>query len=49
VIWNRVAYAARYGKQPLSELWDMTLEDLGRFVREIDKIVKEENKPRDNG
>jgi len=46
-MWSALAYAARYGKQPLSTILDMTLEDLETFVRAIDRIVQEENKPRE--
>lgn len=41
------AYCARYGKQPLSELRQMTLEDLFVFVREISEIVKQEKRRED--
>jgi len=44
-LWEIFAYAARYGKQPLSELRAMTLDDLVRFVNEVSQIVKDEQRP----
>lgn len=38
-----MAYAARYGHQPVSELKAMTERELRLFVEEIARIVKEEN------
>jgi len=46
-LWEVFAYAARYGKQPLSEIFGMTLTDLNRFVGAVSKIVTEENAPRE--
>jgi hypothetical protein len=39
------AYAGRYGKQPLSELRGLTMQELCKFVEKVSDIVKEENKP----
>lgn len=44
-----LAYAARYGKQPLSEVRALPLTELVRFVNEISSIVEEENKPAKEG
>jgi hypothetical protein len=46
-LWEVFAYAARYGKQPLSEVMSMTLADLNRFIGAVSKIVTEENAPRE--
>jgi hypothetical protein len=43
-LWEVFAYAARYGRQPLSELKAMTIEDLGRFTDEVSKIVEAEKR-----
>ena len=40
-----LAYSARYGKQPLSELRELPMQELVRFVSEVSRIVEEENKP----
>jgi hypothetical protein len=41
------AYAARYGRQPLSEIRRMPLLELKRFVAEVSKIVEDENKSKE--
>jgi len=38
-----MAYAGRYGKQPLDVLLAMSVCDLVKFNRAVSKIVKEEN------
>lgn len=43
-VWDRLAYAARYGKQPLSELVDLELADLREFRRALSDIVEAESK-----
>lgn len=42
-IWRTLAYAARYGMQPLDVLLDMTLADLNSFIRQVNEIVRGEN------
>lgn len=44
-LWDTLAYAARYGKQPLTVLYEMTLDELATFVRALGLIVREENTP----
>jgi len=44
-LWEMFAYAGRYGKQPLSELRGLTMQELCKFVEKVSDIVKEENKP----
>jgi hypothetical protein len=41
-----MAYVARYGHQPYTELLSMTIRELTRFQRELSDIVHEENEPR---
>jgi len=41
-----VAYAARYGHQPVSEIMGMSLRSLTNFQRAISDLVKEEQTPR---
>jgi hypothetical protein len=43
-LWELLAYAARYGKQPLSEARALPLTELARFVTAISNIVLEERK-----
>ena len=40
-----LAYAGRYGKQPISEARRMTISELCRFIEAVSKIVKDENRP----
>lgn len=42
-LWDTLAYAGRYGMQPLSVLYEMTLAELSTFVGALSKIVREEN------
>lgn len=44
-MWNRLAFCARYGGQPLDLLIDMDVGDLAMFANAIGEIVKEENRP----
>lgn len=43
-IWSQVAYACRYGKQPLSEVLAMTPATLEKFKTALAGIVALENK-----
>jgi len=45
VLWDAIAYAGRYGKQPATVALSMTLADLGRFNNAISSLVVKENKP----
>lgn len=45
-IWEKLAYAGRYGGQPLDVLMKMPLRDIGIFCGAVSDIVEEENKPR---
>lgn len=38
-----MAYACRYGKQPLSEVYALSIDNLRRFTEALSKIVGEEN------
>lgn len=38
-----IAYAARYGSQPISELMALSMRDLSLFVDAIAAIIEEEN------
>lgn len=38
-----MAYAARYGKQPLNVLMAMSERDLSAFVEALSRIVEQEN------
>ena len=42
-LWDRFAYASRYGHQPLSTVMGMTLIDLRSFNDALGRIVAEEN------
>lgn len=42
-----MAYLARYGKQPLTVVGEMTVSELVTFVRAISAIVREENTPKE--
>jgi hypothetical protein len=42
-LWQLFAYCARYGGQPLSELKNMTLDDLATFANEISAVVQSEH------
>ncbi len=41
--WGRVAYAARYGNQPLSEILTMRPADLNGFNAALERIIIAEN------
>lgn len=45
VLWDTLAYAARYGHQPITVLYDMPMSELTIFVRALSAIVREENTP----
>lgn len=45
-LWRQLAYAARYGKQPLSDLMALSMRDLGEFGDALSSIVEDEQKPR---
>jgi hypothetical protein len=42
-LWELFAYCARYGGQQLSELKNMTLDDLATFTNEISRVVAAEH------
>lgn len=42
-IWGQVAYLARYGRQPLGEILNMTATDAARMQRALSSIVEQEN------
>lgn len=44
-----IAYCARYGHQPISELLALSLADLARFKFELAEIVRAENGDGDKG
>lgn len=51
-LWQALAWAARYGRQPLSELRQLTRKDLALFSDSLQSIVEQENTPvpgEDNG
>lgn len=41
--WDRLAYCARYGHQPLSELRRLSMTDLGNFQSALSRLVEREN------
>lgn len=43
-MWLSLAYCARYGHQPLSELFRLTLTELAEFHSAVSTIVEMENK-----
>jgi len=43
--WPLIAYAARYGRQPLSEILRLSKPDLQAFTRAISDIIEAENGP----
>jgi hypothetical protein len=45
-MWKLLAFTARYGNQPLSELLDLEVSDLVAFAKQLGEILKEENTPR---
>lgn len=45
-LWSALAYAGRYGSQPVGDALGMTLADLFALNRAVADIVKDENKPR---
>lgn len=48
--WRQLAYAARYGHQPvLAQLSYVTYERLAAFNRGVDHWIKEENKRPEGG
>jgi hypothetical protein len=44
-VWDRIAYATRYGHITLSEAFSLDSPDLIRFNRALNKIVEQENTP----
>lgn len=44
-VWKLLAYAGRYGHQPISTMMRLTLRELGQFVAQLNEIVEEENTP----
>lgn len=42
-IWKLLAYAGRYGHQPVSEAMQLTTRQLGRLVDSVAQLVREEN------
>jgi hypothetical protein len=46
--WRLLAYCARYGKQPLPVLRDMTVRELRDFQAALAAIVEQENGPADS-
>jgi hypothetical protein len=44
-MWRRLAYAARYGNQPLAGLMAMTVSDLDRFNAALNGLLREEEAP----
>lgn len=45
-LWDSMAYAARYGHQPLSEMMDLTMAEVVVFVEAVSRIIVEERGPR---
>lgn len=45
-LWDTLAYAARYGMQPLDVLFEMPMSELTIFVKAVSAIVREENAPK---
>ena len=45
LLWKALAYAGRYGHQPLDGALRMTLRELDAFNEAVSNIVEEENKP----
>ncbi len=43
-VWNRVAYATRYGNATLTEALVLDQRDLQDFIEALSEIVREENK-----
>lgn len=44
--WETLAFAARYGRQPLSELRDLTRREFSAFLDALTALVERENHPR---
>lgn len=42
-MWDRVAYVARYGHLPLSEILQLTRDDMSDLQSAISRIVGREN------
>jgi hypothetical protein len=42
-LWGDLAYAARYGRQPISELKQLPRKELLVFIQKIHEIVEQEN------
>lgn len=47
--WDRIAYCARYGNQPLSEIMTMRPADLNGFNAALSRIIRAENGKPDGG
>lgn len=48
-MWRRLAFAARYGNQPLAGLLEMSVADLNRFNAALDGLLREEEASSDDG
>lgn len=42
--WDLIAYLARYGRQPISEIRRLTRHEASLFRDALDKLVERENK-----
>lgn len=43
-IWKLLAFAARYGHQPISELLRLPVTDLMRFARNLNDLLEAETR-----
>lgn len=42
-LWSEIAYAARYGRQPISEILQLSRSECSMFIEELQSIVEREN------
>lgn len=48
LIWEKFAYAGRYGGQPISDLKRLTLNELVKFCGKVSDIVRSEKRSVDD-
>lgn len=41
--WLRLAFASRYGHQPLSELMQLDYDDLNTYCKSLAELMRDEN------